>query len=596
MRFPIRFLICNFFLILLLGLFLCAKRLLKKHITFRAQYVIWYVFAGALIIPFIPSSFLASQKWLFGISGWFNVSQTGSAPVPANTPGASVTGSGAWIQDFSTAVASASAPLTSQILWGIWILGVLAASAYFVWNMAKIYQMRKNASPVTPETEPELYVIYAGCQRELGIRRRIPLYASCRISNPVSYGLLRPRVIIPQDLDILMSEEEVRYIFLHELQHCRTRDALLNSIACILQIFYWFNPLIWYGFRQMQKDRELACDHAVMTVIGGQSRTDYGVMLIRYAKALKRGAFLSPLSSMAGTKKIMKLRITAIAAYQRETARQRAKSAAFLLSAMAVILCSSPLYAARSAVPAAFRLENGSWISFDASSFFGEQEGSFVLYDMTEDQYLIYRKDLSEQRVSPDSTFKIYSGLIALEEGVISPEHSVLDWDKTPQPYDVWNQDQTLTSAMQNSVNWYFQDLDSQSGIVVLNSYYRRLSYGNCDLSGGVNGYWAESSLKISPVEQVNLLAGLLKNQWDFDPENIQAVKDSLFLTEFSGGRLYGKTGTGEADGQNVNGWFVGFLETEGHTYCFAANLRDGSHADGGTAADITLSILKTII
>ncbi|MFQ8690723.1 MAG: M56 family metallopeptidase, partial [Blautia sp.] len=47
--------------------------------------------------------------------------------------------------------------------------------------------------------------------------------SSCQIQSPVSYGWIRPKIIIPQDLDISLSQEELRFIFLHELQHCRHR-------------------------------------------------------------------------------------------------------------------------------------------------------------------------------------------------------------------------------------------------------------------------------------------------------------------------------------------------------------------------------------
>ena len=76
---------------------------------------------------------------------------------------------------------------------------------------------------------------------KIKIRRHVALYASCNISSPVSYGLLYPKVIIPQDMDILLSEQDVYYIFLHELQHYKHKDAALNYISCILQIIYWFN-------------------------------------------------------------------------------------------------------------------------------------------------------------------------------------------------------------------------------------------------------------------------------------------------------------------------------------------------------------------
>ena len=183
----------------------------------------------------------------------------------------------------------------------------------------------------------------------------------------------------------------------------------------------------------------------------------------------------------------------------------------------------------------------------------------------------------------------------ALEEGIIHYDASNREWDGTTYSFDTWNKDQTLATAMQNSVNWYFQNLDIQLGYQKLYSYYKKISYGNCDLTAGINYYWAESSLKISPVEQVMLLSNLLENKWAFEEENVQAIKNSLFISDTAIGRLYGKTGTGVVNGQSSNGWFIGFLERGKRVYCFATNLQNADNATGSNASEITVEILNSI-
>lgn len=596
MTFPIRFLICNLFIAMLLVLLLIIKQLFRKHLTLNAQYGLWYVFAASLILPFLPCRIFSSEKLFLLISQLFRSGPAKQVSAASGSAEKAARTTDIWIHDFSTAVASASSPWFIRILWGIWIAGGCLVALYFTYNILRIYLLRKRAYLITAQTEPELYRQYKNCLKELHIRHPLTLYASCSISSPVSYGLLKPKIIIPQDLDILMTEEDIRYIFLHELQHYKHKDALLNSLSCILQIVYWFNPFIWYGFRQMQKDRELACDNAVMDIIGSRHCAQYGFTLLRYAETMRTGIFLSPLSNMGDTKKTMQQRITAIVNYQKPSVRQKIRSAVLTAFAVSIVICSSPLFTVSAFSDPALHLTGSNWSPLDAASYFGSHNGTFVLYDMTSGEYQIYNKKMSEQRVSPDSTYKIYSGLIALEEKLITPDSTVQKWDGTHHVYGAWNHDHTLITAMQNSVNWYFKNLDRRAGLPALYSYYRKFSYGNCDLTGGIENYWAESSLKISPVEQVNALAALLKNEWHLKPQNIQAIKDSLFLSETSVGKLYGKTGTGEVNGQNCNGWFVGFLEHGDHIYCFATNLRDQSDADGSTAAKITVNILNDFL
>lgn len=590
MAFPIRFLFSNVFLSLFLALFLLSKKMLKRHLTLKTQYYLWYIFIFSLFLPFLPNGlftpnqlFLQIRQWLPHPSSY--PSLTGKT---ADTPAAPAFG----LQDFSLAIASSNTFL-NRVLWGIWIAGIFSITFLFLYTIIKIYLLRKNALLITQQAEPDLYQQFFTCLQELHIKRKVPLYTSCTLSSPVSYGWVRPAVIIPQDLDILLSEEEVRYIFLHELQHYKHRDTILNNLVCLLQIVYWFNPFIWFGFRQLQKDREIACDHSVISVIGKEKSRNYGYTIIKYAKHMQKGMFFSPLSALGGSKDMITQRIREIANYQNDSVSQKIKSAGVIFLTLLLALCSSPLFTAYASQNTAFPILNEQWESIDLSSCFDGMEGSFVLYDMSNERYQIYNKELSEQRISPDSTFKIYSALFALEENIITPDSSFQKWDKTKQVFDSWNQDQTLATAMRDSVNWYFQNLDKQLGPAALYSYYHKISYGNCDLTGGTEQYWAESSLKISPVEQVLRLSDLLKNKWNFQEQNINAVKDSLFISDTPVGKLYGKTGTGSVNGQNVNGWFVGFLENNESIYCFATNLQNSQIGTGGRASEITMHILN---
>ena len=121
-----------------------------------------------------------------------------------------------------------------------------------------------------------------------------------------------------------------------------------------------------------------------------------------------------------------------------------------------VVYAASPFLTANASADSTYYFPGENTESIDLSSYFNGKNGSFVLYDTIKDHYMIYNEDLSTQRVSPDSTFKIYSGLFALEEGIISADSTERAWDGTVYSIDSWNQDQTLATAMQNSANWYF--------------------------------------------------------------------------------------------------------------------------------------------
>ncbi|MCP1224732.1 penicillin-binding transpeptidase domain-containing protein [Sebaldella sp. S0638] len=194
---------------------------------------------------------------------------------------------------------------------------------------------------------------------------------------------------------------------------------------------------------------------------------------------------------------------------------------------------------------------------------------------------------------APDSTYKIYDALIGLELGIIKSGDTSMKWNGKANSYSVWDQDQTLESALKDSVNWYFQEIDKKAGKKQLYSYYKKISYGNYNLSGDISDYWMESSLRISPVEQVLLLKDFYTDNLVFNDKNIKAVKNALKLSENNGKILFGKTGTGTLDGKNVNGWFVGFVEKEDNVFIFAVNVQAKDNAGGKAAAETALAVLR---
>src|SRR5699024_8285858 len=180
----------------------------------------------------------------------------------------------------------------------------------------------------------------------------------------------------------------------------------------------------------------------------------------------------------------------------------------------------------------------------------------------------------------------------ALESNVITRNDNIMKWNGKLYPYQNWNQDQKLNTALKNSVTWYFQNLDKKVQMKNIESYLDRLHYGNKDVSGGIEDFWLESSLKISPIEQVQILKDFYTNQYEFDDKKIQLVKDAIKLKTKERVTLYGKTDTGTINEKNVNGWFIGYVETENNRYFFATNIENDHHASGRSAAKITKNIL----
>ena len=346
----------------------------------------------------------------------------------------------------------------------------------------------------------------------------------------------------------------------------------------------------------MKTDREMACDTSVLEMLEENAYRDYGNTLINFAEKISRPSFPSVMG-ISGSMAQMRKRIINIASYRPASPRQ--KLYGFVSYALTAALFAGFIPAL--SIQAVdhdqyhFREQGKTIRDLDLRSSFAGNEGSFVLYDTAADTWMIYHKEAALTRITPVSTYKIYSALFALESGIISPQQSLLPWDGRRRQYDLWNGDQTLESAMQHSVTWYFQELDRQNGPAAIRDYLRRTGYGSQTVGSDLSSYWIDSSLKISPVEQVELLQMFYDNRFGFSPEAIDTVKNAIRLSTGAEGTLYGKTGTQEADGRNVSGWFVGYIEKDDGLCFFATNIQNEDHATGAAAAALTLSVLSDL-
>ncbi|MDG5473957.1 hypothetical protein P6709_19795, partial [Jeotgalibacillus sp. ET6] len=72
--------------------------------------------------------------------------------------------------------------------------------------------------------------------------------------------------------------------------------------------------------------------------------------------------------------------------------------------------------------------------------------------------------------------------------------------------------------------------LDKKTKMKNIQSYLNHSQYGNQNVSGGIEGFWLESSLMISPIEQVQILKDFYTNEFGFDRANVQFIKDAIRL------------------------------------------------------------------
>ncbi len=217
----------------------------------------------------------------------------------------------------------------------------------------------------------------------------------------------------------------------------------------------------------------------------------------------------------------------------------------------------------------------------DLSKHFGHfnVNGTFVLYDANNAKYTYANKDDASRGYIPASTFKICNSLIGLETGVIKDENFVLPWDSIQRQIPAWNADQDLRSAFRNSTVWYYQEVARRIGGQKMKHWLDTLRYGNADTSGGIDKFWLNGGLRISPEQQIDFLRRLRDNALPLSQRSMDIVRSIMIMKDTLGYVVRGKTGWGIIDNENF-GWYVGYVETNGNVYYFANCIRSTGEAD----------------
>lgn len=229
----------------------------------------------------------------------------------------------------------------------------------------------------------------------------------------------------------------------------------------------------------------------------------------------------------------------------------------------------------------------------DLKPFFDKYnvEGSFALYDNGRGEIKVHNLKRDTTRMSPASTFKIVTSLVALETGVALNDSLLIPWDGVTRDISAWNKDLTLAEAFKVSAVPYFQELARRIGKDTLQYWLDTLHYGNTTIGDRVDSFWLDQSLKISPDEQLGLVKHLYFNKLPFTKGAQHTVRNMMLQEENSNYSLSYKTGWSRNEGNRYTGWIVGWIEENRHPYFFVLNMETAENNPG-----VRIDILKDIL
>ncbi len=146
-------------------------------------------------------------------------------------------------------------------LWGVFALGILVRIAL---GLYQLEMLKRDALPLRIEHRDTMDR-WSGAAKG---SREVRLCVSDQIEVPVAVGLFDAMIVLPKHLLERLDGGEIDQISLHELAHLRRADDWTNGLQRIAQALLFFNPAVQFVARQMDLEREVACDDWVLGLTG----------------------------------------------------------------------------------------------------------------------------------------------------------------------------------------------------------------------------------------------------------------------------------------------------------------------------------------
>ncbi len=230
--------------------------------------ILWMVALARLLVPVsVPS--------VFSFYSLFDSATINAAP---RFSGGDIDSAAAWadsapaVQQIQSQIVPAAGENSTSALVFVWMIGAVIALAAFGAAYAVCFRRLSKAKDISHPAIDQW-------MNRHSVGKVVSVRLSGAITSPLTYGLFRPVIVLPDNMDP-DNAELLDYVLSHELTHIRRFD-LLKKLAAILAVcLHWFNPLVWVMFVSFNRDIELACDEAVLSQAGHSSKKAYAMALI----------------------------------------------------------------------------------------------------------------------------------------------------------------------------------------------------------------------------------------------------------------------------------------------------------------------------
>ena len=293
----------------------------------RALLALWWMALARLLLPVsLPSP--VSVYTLLEVRDYV-VSETYVAPAPALPAAPEALPAVSQGNAVSSPGALAPSPGAVARLQLVWAVGSVGCALFFALASVRCRREFRTSLPVADRTVQEWLAGHP-------LRRPVEVRTSDRISAPLTYGILRPVILLPEGFDC-GDAAQLGYVLTHEWVHIRRFDGLAKLLIAAAACLHWWNPFVWVLSALFNRDLELACDEEVVRRHGVASRAAYARALITLEE---RKSGLAPFCS-SFNHNAMEERIVAIMKIRNLSTRAAALSAATVFAVGALFATSA---------------------------------------------------------------------------------------------------------------------------------------------------------------------------------------------------------------------------------------------------------------
>jgi len=269
---------------------------LRRRVRAVLRYCVWMLVFVKLVLPTSFAFPTGIGYWLGDyVTAWsaareesprsLNPAEVKAAPTevaatePALTKASRVEPSSLSAADASHRLEPAR-PKFERIAWQSlvflgWLIGVLVLTVLLLCRARFVRQLLEQSE----QPDQKLRCLLSRCRELVGVRANVGLKVSTRLTSPAVCGLFRPTILLPEYIVNKLSNDKLTLVLMHELAHIRRRDVWVNLIQSVLQIVYFYNPIVWVANIRVRRVREQAVDEMVLVVLGGK-RESYSNTLI----------------------------------------------------------------------------------------------------------------------------------------------------------------------------------------------------------------------------------------------------------------------------------------------------------------------------